>query len=191
MKLMTNHYHYKLSITTKQKESGKSADLRPLELIGVTKEERENWPLKSIGKPVIGLFSLASDIALVTTLSNLLEDDVKPSWKGCTDDMWHALVSLFHGAALELPPRITAPDLKSLQEEKTEGLTAAICRLGAAVVAISNKWDLALENRDPHEIRASMLIHRKMYSRSHKGKFQCALTKMDEVAYVMTQCLYL
>lgn len=83
------------------------------------------------------MLSLASDIALVKNLSNLMEDDVKLRCKGITDDIWHELVSLFHDAALQLSPRIAAPALKSLREEEKEGLTAAICRPEAAV-AISN-----------------------------------------------------
>lgn len=85
------------------------------------------------------MFSVASDIAFVTTLSNLIDDDVKLRWKGCTDDIWHALVSLFHDTSLELPLRIAAPALKSLREEEMQGLAVAICRLEAAVVAISSK----------------------------------------------------
>lgn len=90
---------------------------------------------------------LDSAIALVTTLSNFTEDDVKLRRKGCPDDMWEALESLVHDAPLELPPTTATPALTPLWEEEMHGFTAAIWRLQAAVAAIFNAPTLAEENK--------------------------------------------
>lgn len=138
------------------------------------KENIENRPFKSMHKPESGLFSLASDIALVTTLLNLEEDDVRLLWKSCADEIWHALASLLQEATLVLPPRNVVHPLKSLLEEEIQGLAAAICRLDAAVVAIWTNRNLAGENRNLHEVRATLLIQKVMSERSHKAKCQRA-----------------
>jgi hypothetical protein len=109
-------------------------------------------PLKSIGNPDTGLLSLDSDIAFVTTLFNLTEDDMSVLLKGWIYDIWEPLASLAHEAPLELAPRIAAPALTILREEEMQGLAVAIWRPEAAVAAILDKNNFLEENWDLQNI---------------------------------------
>jgi len=115
-------------------------------------KRKANVPLKSIGNPDTGLLSLDSDIAFVTALFNLTEDDMKVLWKGWIDDIWEPLASLAHDAPLELAPRIAAPALTTLWEEEMQGLAVAIWRPEAAVAAILDKNNFLEENWDLQNI---------------------------------------
>lgn len=109
-----------------------------------------------MGNPGTCFFSLASDTAFMTNLSNLT-DDVKLRWKGSIEDTWQALESLAHDDTLKLPQSIAAPALKALREEEMQGLAAAICRPDAAVVAILNKCNPTKENWDLYDTYQSEL----------------------------------
>lgn len=104
-----------------------------LETIG---KERDAWPLKSTGNPGRGLFSFAADIALVTTFLNFIGAE-KMLWKkGCLDEMWEELVSLFQDASLDSVLKLAALDMNTLREEEMQGLIIAMFVAGVAAVAI-------------------------------------------------------
>lgn len=78
----------------------------------MTPKQSRNRPFKSIGNPETGLAS--AEMALVTNLSDILEDDVNLCCKGHADDLYHELVSLGPEETLKLTLREAATVLTTL-----------------------------------------------------------------------------
>lgn len=98
--------------------------------------KKDARPLKSIGNPGNGVFSAAADIALVITFTDFAGPDWMLGKNGCLDEMWEELLRPLETATSLLAPKLAVHDMYVLREEVMEGLIAAMCEPGAAVVAI-------------------------------------------------------
>ena len=82
------------------------------------------------------MFSADADIALVITFTDFAGPDWTLRKNGCLDEMLEELLSPLETATSLFAPKLAVHDMYVLREEDTQGLIAAMCEPGAAVVAI-------------------------------------------------------